>query len=172
MKYRYESRGQVFEITIERHEGGYRAILGSTALDQDPQPIPFEILDDQPGALTLRLGDQPVTVYWATEPGSARGRRWLSVDGCAYQLDKPLNPTRRASEQAAGNILRAPMPAQVRAIEITPGAYVHKGQTLLILEAMKMEMRLQAPHAGHIVRLSVSVGDRVIRDQVLIEMEE
>ena len=166
MKYRYESQGKIFEITIERDEGGYRAHFG------EGEPISFEILEDQPGALTLRIGTQPVTVYWASEPDTTRGRRWLSVGGCAYQLDRPVSARRRQAEQAAGNNLRAPMPAQVRSIEVVPGAYVHKGQTLLVLEAMKMEMRVQAPHAARIARIAVSPGDRVNRDQVLVELED
>lgn len=173
MKYRYESHGQVYEVNIERVDGRYRATLSSPGPESEPQVVDFEILDDQPGALALRIGSQIATVYWASEPDTARGRRWLSMDGCAYQLDKPLSTRlRREADQAAAGSLRAPMPAQVRVIEVEVGAYVHKGQTLIILEAMKMEMRLQAPRAGRVSRLAVHVGDRVNRDQVLIEIEE
>ena len=58
MKYRYESHGKIFEITIERAAGQYRATLGEAGAEQPPQPIEFEILDDQPGASGSRWDDR------------------------------------------------------------------------------------------------------------------
>jgi biotin carboxyl carrier protein len=62
------------------------------------------------------------------------------------------------------------MPAQVRAVQVSEGDSVEAGQTLLLLEAMKMEIRVQAPHAGRVARLLARPGDTVERDQVLVEM--
>jgi biotin carboxyl carrier protein len=59
------------------------------------------------------------------------------------------------------------MPAQVRSVEVYEGEQVEKGQVLLLLEAMKMEIRIQAPRAGKVVKLSVGEGQPVERDQVL-----
>jgi pyruvate carboxylase subunit B len=64
------------------------------------------------------------------------------------------------------------MPAQVREVRVREGDLVEKGQTLLLLEAMKMEIRLQAPHGGRVARLLASAGSQVDRDQVLVELEE
>ena len=63
------------------------------------------------------------------------------------------------------------MPARVRALQVAEGERVEAGQTLLLLEAMKMEIRLQAPRAGRIARLLASTGESVEREQVLVELE-
>ncbi len=77
----------------------------------------------------------------------------------------------QAGAQAADATLRAPMPAQVRAIQVQPGEACQKGQTLVVLEAMKMEIRLQAQSAGLVERILVAVGQQVNRDQPLVEIK-
>jgi biotin carboxyl carrier protein len=64
------------------------------------------------------------------------------------------------------------MPAQVRSIEVSEGDAVDRGQTLMLLEAMKMEIRVKAPHAGLVKRVLVEPDQTVDRDQVLIEMSD
>ncbi len=94
---------------------------------------------------------RPQAVYWGAE-GDVK---WLSSDGCTYRLDRPSDRTARAepAPPRQAESLRAPMPAQVRAVQVAEGDEVEAGQTLLLLEAMKMEIRLQAPRAGRIARL-------------------
>ena len=64
------------------------------------------------------------------------------------------------------------MPGQVRAVNVAEGESVTKGQTLLVLEAMKMEIRIQAPRDGKVAKLFVQQGQTVEREQMLIEIEE
>jgi biotin carboxyl carrier protein len=87
-------------------------------------------------------------------------------------LEKPA--TRKASrfESSGEAIVRAPMPAQIQAIHVMQGDVVEKGETLMLLEAMKMEIRIQAPIGGKIQRLPVQVEQSVDRDQVLVEISE
>jgi biotin carboxyl carrier protein len=62
------------------------------------------------------------------------------------------------------------MPGQVRAILIAVGDEVSSGDPLLILEAMKMEMRILAPQSGKISKINCALGDVVARGQLLIEL--
>jgi biotin carboxyl carrier protein len=62
------------------------------------------------------------------------------------------------------------MPGQVRAVNVAEGESVTKGQTLLVLEAMKMEIRVSAPRDGVVGKLLVQQGQTVDREQVLIEI--
>jgi biotin carboxyl carrier protein len=64
------------------------------------------------------------------------------------------------------------MPGQVRAVNVSEGDAVTKGQTLLILEAMKMEIRVQSPQTGTVKKLFVEQGQSVEREQILVEIEE
>lgn len=67
------------------------------------------------------------------------------------------------------NNLKAPMPGLVVGINVAIGDVISKGDSLLILEAMKMENNLKAPGDGTIKSIRASKGDRVEKGQILIE---
>ena len=161
MRYRFQWGQQVYNISIERHGEAYRAQV-------DGEPYDLQILDAQPGQLSLLFEGRPVTLYWAEQAG----KRWVSMDGCTYLLEKPALRGRGGSEGESAGSLRSPMPAQVRDIHVAEGMLVEKGETLMLLEAMKMEIRVQAPRAGRVARLAVQVGQSVNRDQELALIED
>ena len=73
---------------------------------------------------------------------------------------------------AAGTVpVRAPLQGTVVSIEVAEGDAVHVGQALLVLEAMKLEHLVEAPHAGIVRGLAVSVGDLVQEGQPLAHVE-
>lgn len=67
------------------------------------------------------------------------------------------------------NELKAPMPGLIVGISVQPGDVINKGDSLLILEAMKMENNLKAPGEGTVKTIRVVKGDRVEKGQVLVE---
>ncbi|WP_460912813.1 acyl-CoA carboxylase biotin carboxyl carrier protein subunit [Spirosoma areae] len=67
------------------------------------------------------------------------------------------------------NDLKAPMPGLIVGINVQPGDSFRKGDTLLILEAMKMENVLKAVGDGTISTIRIAKGDRVEKGQVLVE---
>ena len=78
-------------------------------------------------------------------------------------------PARARSRDTAGS-LSAPMPATVRAIAVAPGDRVARGDTLIVLEAMKMELPLKAPVDGVIAAIACQVGDLVQPGIPLVEL--
>lgn len=70
---------------------------------------------------------------------------------------------------ATVNTLKAPMPGLIVGINVAVGDPVSKGDSLLILEAMKMENNLKAPGDGVVKAIHAAKGDRVEKGQVLIE---
>jgi 3-methylcrotonyl-CoA carboxylase alpha subunit len=68
----------------------------------------------------------------------------------------PLAPAHRAAD-TAGKIL-APMPGKVSAVLVAPGATVRRGQTLVLVEAMKMELAIIAPEEGVVAAVNVAIG--------------
>jgi biotin carboxyl carrier protein len=67
-------------------------------------------------------------------------------------------------------VLKAPMPGLVVAVPVSEGQQVEKGQTLLVLESMKMQNELRAPHAGTVARLRVKAGESVQQKQILLNV--
>jgi pyruvate carboxylase subunit B len=63
------------------------------------------------------------------------------------------------------------MPGRVVKVLVTEGASVNVGDSLLVVEAMKMENRVQAPIAGTVSRIYVKDGDEVNPDETLIHLE-
>lgn len=160
MQYRFQSGERLYEISVDREGEVYRATI-------DGQPCEFSLLDDQPGQVSLMIDGRPATVYWASEGA----QKWFSVDGCTYRLEKPAPRAARPTPgHGEGEAVRAPMPASVRAVQVAEGQAVEKGQTLLLLEAMKMEIRVRAPGSGRVARLLVSAGQTVEKDQMLVEI--
>lgn len=79
----------------------------------------------------------------------------------------------RKSTRAAGLgeiIIRAPMPGLVGAILVQPGDIVEKGDTLLFLEAMKMENAIKSPGRLRVLRIFVKTGQPVKKGEPLVEL--
>jgi len=160
MFFRFQSGGQNVEVSLGQSGSGFFALIDGTRHE-------VEVLDRQPGHISLRFDGRPLTVHWADDGG----RKWLSVGGCTYALDRPA----ARSSSIIGTLngaaaIRAPMPAQVRAVQVKVGERVSNGEVLLLLEAMKMEIQIKAPADGLINRLMVVSGQTVDRDQVLVEL--
>ncbi len=68
----------------------------------------------------------------------------------------------------AGEEIKAPMPGKVLKINVSEGDSVNEGDTVLILEAMKMENEIIANTSGKVKKLSVSVNDMVETDDALL----
>ncbi len=77
----------------------------------------------------------------------------------SIELHDPLSPT--VTDAAAGGSLTAPMPGNITAVLVEPGAHVQAGTALVVLEAMKMEHTIRAPGAGVVIHVNCVVGDQV-----------
>jgi 3-methylcrotonyl-CoA carboxylase alpha subunit len=100
------------------------------------------------------------------------GQRVLFLGGGAWAYAVPTSARHSSGAAAADGALRSPMPGRVVAVLVQDGETVVRGQTLVAVEAMKMEHALRAPCDGIVTRLSVSVGDRVAEDVVLARIAE
>ena len=143
----------------------YRAAIGDEILE-------VEILgsDAEHGKLDLLINGERVTAYVSADGA----KRWVTLNGQTMVLTKQSGTRRSGSghHHTAGALrVTAPMPGQVRAVNVSEGEAVVKGQTLMVLEAMKMEIRIQAPTEGVVSSISVKVGQTVEREQILINVE-
>jgi acetyl/propionyl-CoA carboxylase alpha subunit len=103
-------------------------------------------------------------------------RRWVAWQGHTYRLERAAPPglithVAGAATQADGR-LTAPMPGRVLKIDVIAGDRVTPHQPLLVLEAMKMEHVVEAPHAGVIAKIAVTEGEQVAAGASLLTVTE
>ncbi|MFD8571794.1 biotin carboxylase N-terminal domain-containing protein [Streptomyces sp. NPDC059639] len=98
---------------------------------------------------------------------------WLARDGDAWQVrdHDPVAATLTGAGSGGAGSLTAPMPGTVTVVKVAVGDEVTAGQSLLVVEAMKMEHVIASPHAGTVTELDVSPGTTVAMDQVLAVVE-
>lgn len=80
------------------------------------------------------------------------------------------NPT-PAVPQGAGEPIKAPMPGTILKVNVASGQQVKAGDVLFILEAMKMENEIVAPHDGQITAVATTTGATVETDAVLATLQ-
>jgi acetyl/propionyl-CoA carboxylase alpha subunit len=105
---------------------------------------------------------------WAAVTG---GICWVFVDGevFTFEVDHPVR--RRAQRAAAQGPIEAPMPATVHRIAAAAGDQVRRGDVLLVLEAMKMELPVRAPADGRVAAVSCREGEMVQAGQELVRLD-
>ena len=122
--------------------------------------------------LFFSFGGRTVRVHLARDGG----RILVSVDGREFVITEPEPGTGRAAEGDArtpeGNLrVKSPMPGKVIKLAVGPGERVRKNQTLVIVEAMKMENEIQSPAEGVVKAIHVAVGEFVDAERPLAEVE-
>ena len=94
---------------------------------------------------------------------------WVHHCGRIYTLER-LEAGASSNEQHGG--LVAPMPGVVLEVLVSAGQSVEAGQTLMVLEAMKMEHRIVASDNGTVTVVHFSAGDRVEQGATLLDVED
>ncbi len=135
---------------------------------------------------TLEVDGQRFTVD-VVETGPKRYRvtvngRTLSVrllpEGEVVPVAEAAEPEARAeaAERPAGartvTEVRAPIPGTIVSVEVQAGQVVKYGDTLLVLEAMKMKNLIRSPREGRIARVHVQPGQSVMHNDLLITFED
>ena len=108
-------------------------------------------------------------VAYAAGPAHAR---WIFLDGRVYVVDMTGSSDhagRRAQEDEMA--LASPMPATVASIHVREGQSVTRGDLLVMLEAMKMELPVRAPRDGRVKAIACARGELVQPGIPLVELE-
>jgi len=149
-------------IEINPANDGYVATLENKNLF-----IKIIRVDLQNGKMDVLIDNKRVIAHVSSDGA----KRWVTINGQTWMLTKTSGAKQGVRHDHAGG-LTAPMPGQVRSVTVSEGDVVKKGQTLLTMEAMKMEIKIQALMDGKVKSVFVSQGDTVEREQILIEMED
>lgn len=162
-----------FLLDKQSHTIEFERAAGDLEMKVDGEAVNVEVISMVPPRITFQVRDRIVTAHVVSE----KQKRWVHVDGATLVLEREDLTRRRAHSHGAhegggSGIVVAPMPGQVRAVLVAEGDVVTEGQPLLLLEAMKMELKVAAPHDGTVRKIMVTQGQSVEREQILAEILE
>jgi biotin carboxyl carrier protein len=120
----------------------------------------------QPGELIVSSGAAIARVFVAM----VNGTRWVFHNGEAFEASVDTGNGLRRRPRHQGS-LTAPMPATVVSVHAKPGDHVTTGTTLIVLEAMKMELPVRAPSDGTVTAVNCKPGELVQPGVPLIEVQ-
>lgn len=160
MELRFQSGQSIQQsIQIEREGDDFLAVI-------DGRRYTVHVVRFGPGEITFEVSGQRHHAYLASDGPTTH----VAFGSEVHSLTRADSRRRRAGTGSAHENLRASMHGQVTQVLVTEGQAVTRGQTLIVMEAMKMEIRLAAPHDGHVARILCSPGQIAERGQPLVEL--
>jgi biotin carboxyl carrier protein len=117
---------------------------------------------------SLHVQGPASAMVWAVVSG---GTRWVFADGhvFTFEIDRPAAGRRRGTGHQGP--ITAPMPAMVRTIAVAEGDAVTRGDVVIVLEAMKMELPVRAAADGVVRAVNCREGEMVQPGRELVEIE-
>ena len=146
-KYQYKVQGVDYDVEIEEVEGNLAKV--------SVNGIPFEV--------ELKRPINPV--HAIKKPKVAAPKPAAPAPAPAAAAPKPAAP---AAAAGSGNPVKAPLPGTISSISVKVGDQVNVGDTVLVLEAMKMQNNIEAEYAGTVTSIVVNPGDSVMEGAVLL----
>ena len=150
MKYQYTVKGIDYEVEIQDIEGNIANVTVNG--------IPFEVEMKQP----VKAGKQKVKL--------SGEQKESAPTTTSTATDTPAATTTAATKPAAatGKPVVAPLPGTINEIKVKVGDKVNAGDTVVILEAMKMQNNIEAETSGTITSINVNKGDAVMEGDTLV----
>ncbi|MFF2534855.1 acetyl-CoA carboxylase biotin carboxylase subunit [Streptomyces cyaneofuscatus] len=153
-----------FSVPSGWRTGGVRAPLAFPLRVSGADPVTYE------APVSATVTADRVTVELDGAVGHFhRSGDWLGRDGDTWHVQDhdPVEASLSGAGRSGADTLAAPMPGTVTVVKVAVGDEVEAGQSLLVVEAMKMEHVISAPHAGTVTELDVTAGATVAMDQIL-----
>ena len=149
-KYQYTVKGVDYEVEIQDIEGNIANVTVNG--------IPFEVEMKQP----VKAGKQKVKL--------SGEQKESAPTTTSTATDTPAATTTAATKPAAatGKPVVAPLPGTINEIKVKVGDKVNAGDTVVILEAMKMQNNIEAETSGTITSINVNKGDAVMEGDTLV----
>ena len=146
-KYQYKVQGVDYNVEIEEVSGNLAKV--------NVNGIPFEVELQQPINAA-----QAITRPKVSAPKSAPAAAPAAAPSVAVPAAAPV--------AGNGTSVKSPLPGTITAVNVKVGDKVNNGDTVVVLEAMKMQNNIEAETTGTITSVAVSAGDSVMEGSVLV----
>lgn len=162
-KYQYTVKGVDYEVEIQDIEGNIANVTVNG--------IPFEVEMKQP----VKAGKQKFRIEnevrsdkgGASSADSAK----TSPSSTTTAANAEAAASKKASASAGGKPVVAPLPGTINDIKVKVGDKVSAGDTVVILEAMKMQNNIEAETSGTVASINVNKGDAVMEGDTLVTIK-
>ena len=145
-KYQYKVQGVDYDVEIEEVEGNLAKV--------SVNGIQFEV--------ELKRPINPVHAIKKPKVAAPKPAAPAPAPAAAHVAAAP------AAAPGSGNPVKAPLPGTISSISVKVGDQVNVGDTVLVLEAMKMQNNIEAEYAGTVTSIVVNPGDSVMEGAVLL----
>lgn len=162
--------GQSHKVAVEFEDGRYFVYLGDKKFEVDVQWLSED-------SLSLIIDNKVHTAYIVED----KERKYVAINGeqFCFAEARPGSEKRYAADSAPVEVLpsqgkqfvSSPMPGTVIKINVAEGEEVEKNQSLIVVEAMKMENEIRSPIKGKVKKINCTAGDLVGVDEPIIELE-
>lgn len=166
MKYITTVNGQTLEIEINRE--------GEVLVNGEARQVDFRSMEGAHAIYSLILDNKSYEAVVEERDDIHQ----VLISGDLYDVQVIDERTQRLMASASASlvgggdsVVRSPMPGMIVKVTVEEGQEVKAGQTVVVLESMKMENELKAPSDGIIARVHVSAGDSVEQNKPLITVK-
>ena len=157
---RYDHGESTFDLWITAH--GPRTYL----VHDDEHSSELVVVDIDGDWAKLLIDEQQILAYWFRDQRAL----YMSIDGCSSVYEDTLKSEGMAEQGSGGGRVRAPMHGQLLEVKVSEGDSVEEGQTLAVLEAMKMFHEIVAETSGSVTEILAAPGTQVVADDLLIQI--
>jgi acetyl/propionyl-CoA carboxylase alpha subunit len=164
LEYEFSLRGEKRKVTLEGKPPHATVTVGETEHEVDWAMV-------QGGVVSMIIDGRSRTARVAKTDGSLV----IWVGGHRFELDVGTSDDQSVGAAGAGGAvsgsIKAPMPGSVVKVLVSEGDEVEEGQSLVIVEAMKMENDVRSPLVGTVKSVNVKAGDSVGTTEAMVEIE-
>ena len=159
----FEHADRSFDVAPRYRPGGFDLVI-------DGERLPSELLDRGNGRYELRIGGRSRSLWLAVDGD----RVFLHAEGHHFEITivdalERLRAAARAARGAAG--LTAPMPGVLVEVRAPVGSLVRAGDTVLVIESMKLQTPIAADRDGRVAEVAVEIGQSFDQGAVLARIE-
>ena len=165
MEFEFKKGEKTHKLSVEKENGQYKAKI-------EDRNFKVDYYQNSPYCFSLLIGNKVYTVYIAENAEE----KYVFLKGFSYRFKEHVQEDRAKHASTDGGfisdgLISTPMPGKIVKVLVKEGDEVEEGQSLLILESMKMENDIASPFKGKVIKINIQTGDLAQPGESLIDLE-
>jgi len=163
MEYKFNFLEQTHKVDLEKKDEFFKILIN------DDREYNISDVEVESNLISFKNKGKIYHIFYSSE----KDQTFLSINGENYtlELEKDFSTKSKSGKQQKGDSVASPMPGLLLKIPFAVGDKVKSGETLAIVEAMKMQNELPAPRDGIVKKINGKEGEQVDALQVIVELE-